>query len=516
MSVNVDTFSSKVSLNMLTNFSHTVIMAVVGFMMVPYYIGEFGLAIYAIIPLSITITTYFIALSDCLASAFTRYMGVAVHGGNHEDINRTFTTSLSGMGKTLIIITPFVVLVSFLSPYVFDISDSAVHDVQALFLMIMASSMLISFSSCLSSVFMAYNKIYITSVSKIIHCISQVAIVLVLFDLFGPHLQILGMSYLVASILQIGILTLSIRYVCPTLKVSRRYYDSTLLREMGGLGLWSTASEFGSLLFIQASMIVVNLMLGSEQQGSFSIVANMSSMIGTACTSLGVVATPLLYRAYANNDREGVVRTLRIFTKFVGMLMAFPLAYLMIFAPQVLEVWLGPGYEDLYPMIYLLMPIEIIICTVNSLIAVPIVYLKVKKVVISTVLCGILNVVLGIIFVNYTEMGMFGALLAWAISIFVLKFLFYPSYTSKLTSDSIWKYYPALLWAYSSLAAVLIIGYGMTFVFTLPATWFAVLTSFLVMFLVYFTIVSKFAFNFEEKKVIITYLPGFMQRFFCN
>ena len=106
MVAKIDSFNSKVSLNMATNLIHTVVMALIGFLMVPYYIGEFGLSTYAIIPLSITVTTYFIALSDCLASAFARYMGVAVQTSDPERINRTFTTSLSGMGRVMLVMAP--------------------------------------------------------------------------------------------------------------------------------------------------------------------------------------------------------------------------------------------------------------------------------------------------------------------------------------------------------------------------------------------------------------------------
>ena len=40
----IDSFSSRVSLNMVTNIIRTVIMALVRFMMVPDYRGEFGLS----------------------------------------------------------------------------------------------------------------------------------------------------------------------------------------------------------------------------------------------------------------------------------------------------------------------------------------------------------------------------------------------------------------------------------------------------------------------------------------
>ena len=65
-------FSSRVSLNAVSNVLRTAIMAVTGLIMVPYYIGEMGFGIYAVIFLATTITTYFVAVSDSIAQAFTR------------------------------------------------------------------------------------------------------------------------------------------------------------------------------------------------------------------------------------------------------------------------------------------------------------------------------------------------------------------------------------------------------------------------------------------------------------
>lgn len=342
-----DSFSSRVSLNMVTNIVRTVIMALVGFLMVPYYIGEFGLSTYAIIPLVTTITTYFLAMSDSLANAFTRYMAVAVQQGDMDTANRTYTSSTIGMLKCIAALMPVVLLVSVLAPYIFDVGEAHSLDVQLAFFMILVSSLMLSFSACMGSVFMAHNKMYITYTGRIIHCVLQVGLVLAFFLFTEPSLTLIGVSYVVSTAVFLIIMAVYLRRECPQIRFSRSCYDPHLLRKMSGLGLWAIICEFGSLMFIQASMIVVNLMVGSTAQGSFSVAANVISMTNTACTSIAAAAMPLAYRCYAQRDTDGMVRILKIFTKFVGLFMAFPLAYVMIFAPQVIGIWLGPGYSDI-------------------------------------------------------------------------------------------------------------------------------------------------------------------------
>ena len=509
----IDSFSSKVSLNVLTNIVRTVVMALVGFMMVPSYLGEFGLATYAIIPLITTITTYFLAISDSLANAFTRYMAIAIQEGDEEVINRTFSSSVIGMAKCIGILMPVVLGISIAAPYIFNTGDAGALSVQLAFFMVLSSTLMISFSACMGSVFMAYNQMYITYLSRIVHCLLQVGLVLAFFFISGPSLMLIGVSYVIASVVFLLIMAFYLKRVCPFLRLSRSLYDSGLLKRIGSLGGWAVIVEFGSLMFIQASMVVVNLMLGSEAQGSFSIAANMISMINTACTSIAAASAPLVYRCYAHGDREGMVRILRVFTKFSGLLMAFPIAYVMVFMAQVIGVWIGDGYEAIYPILSVMLPIEVAVCAVNSLIEVPIVCEKLRAVALVTVILGVTNVLLSIFMLCLTDWGVIGVCISWVISMGLLKMVFYPIYSSTLTSGSKGRYFPAIVYSLGAFVILTMIGFAVSSFITMPTSWTAIFISFVPGFLIYFIIAMRFLFNRDERSLVKTFLPGFVQRF---
>lgn len=509
----IDSFSSKVSLNVLTNIIRTVVMALVGFMMVPYYLGEFGLATYAIIPLITSITTYFLAISDSLANAFTRYMAIAIQEGDEEVINRTFSSSVFGMARCIGLLMPLVLVISIAAPYVFSKGDAGTLGVQLAFFMVLSSTLMISFSACMGSVFMAHNRMYITYLARIVHCLLQVGLVLAFFFVKGPSLELIGVSYVVSSVVFLLIMAIHLRRVCPTLRLSRSYYDPGLLKRIGGLGMWAVIAEFGSLMFIQASMVVVNLMIGSEAQGSFSIAANMISMINTACTSIAAASAPLVYRCYAHGDSEGMVRILRVFTKFSGLLMAFPIAYVMIFMDQIIGVWIGEGYEAIHPILAVMLPMEVAVCAVNSLIEVPTVCEKLRAVAFMTLLLGLVNVISSVAFITFTDWGVMGVCVSWVLSMGLLKMVFYPMYSSKLTSGSRTKYLPSIVYSLIAFAVLAVIGAAVSSVFTLPTSWTAIILSFFPCFLVYFVFAMRFMFNRDERSLVRTFLPGFVQRF---
>lgn len=508
----VDKFSSKVSYNMAVNILRTIVMALFGFLMVPYYIDQFGLATYAILPLATSISSYVLSITDPLGDAFARYTSIAIQKDDIGLANRTYSSSVFGMLRCMVFLIPLVLLVSVLSPYVFNIADSGAQDVQMLFAMVLLSSLLISFSACLGSVFMAYNKLYIIYASKTIYCVSQVALVIFFFMLEGPSLPLLGVSYVIASVLMISIMAHYIRKDCPQFRISRGNYDRKMLREMSSLGMWSIVSEFGTLMYIEASLIAVNICLGATEQASFAIVANVISMINTATTSLAAVSVPLAYRHFANKDRDGLVGTMTFFMKFIGVIMAFPVAMLILLMPQILELWLGPGYEGLYGMLYIMLPMQISFCTIRVLLTIPVVYLRMRVVAIVTTVLGMLNVVMCLALITFTDFGLLGVSASWAVSMFILKVVFYPLFSSKLTRTRRRSFYPPLIHSHVMFAVIMLIGCAVGEFYTVPVSWMAVIVVFAVTFVPYFVIVMRFLFNSEEKSMVVHFLPGFVQR----
>lgn len=498
---------------MLTNIARTVIMALIGLLMVPYYIDQFGLATYAILPLATSVTNYFIIVSDSLSNAFSRYMTIAVQSGDKKRANEVFTSSIIGMGKCVLVLLPLVIFIAVMSPYIFHVGDSGRSDVQMMFFLIMIASLIISFSASIGGAYMAHNRLYITYCSRILQTVSQVGVVIALFLMQGPSLPTVGISYLISAVLMLLVMVGFLKHTCPYLHLSRKHYDETLLREMGNLGLWATLSELGTLLFIQASMIVVNVVLGSQIQGSFSIAANVIMMIHTACTALSAVSVPLAYREYAHGNTEGLVKVLRIFSKFVGLSMAFPLAYLLILCPQILEVWLGPGYSEVYPMLYVMVPIEVLICTVSALVDVPVVFTRVRPMAVATLGFGLFNIVSALVLLHFTDFGVMAVCFCWVLSMMLLKLVFFPLFCARLTGGGLWDYLKPVVESYAVFGILLAVMYVFFTLLPPSATWLGILIPFFGLFAVYFVLEMRFMFSKDEMKTIKTYLPGFVQRF---
>ena len=509
-------FFSKVSLNMVTNVTRVVVMALVGFLMVPYYIDQFGIATYAILPLATSITSYVLVATESLADSFTRFMILAIHKGDREGIDRTYSTAVLGMVRIILILLPVAVLISILSPFLFSIGDDSQSEVQVMFFLILAASLMVSFTTSLDSVYMAHNYLYRLYTIRIVHCLLQVVFVIGFFLFFGPSLTLLGMSYIIAAVILVIWLFAGIRRIDPEIRVRRSSFDKKLLKEMSDLGVWTVVTRLGYILFIQTSQIVVNVCLGSEVQGEFSVIVNIISMISTTCIAFITVGVPLLYKHYNNKDMRMLINTLDLFTRFTGMILAFPIAFLVIFAPQVITAWLGDTYEFIVTMVIIMVPLCVARCSTEILPSVAILYKNARTMGIGTIGLGILNVILAVIFVQFTDLGVYGACLAWDIAIGLLNFVFYPVFISRLMKVNIMIFYRSLINNY--IVFGILIGLGLLFnnYFELPYGWGPIILAFVLLFMVYFVTIMRLGLNKEERGIVVTYFPQFLQKYLAK
>ena len=417
------------------------------------------------------------------------------------------------MARLFLVLLPIAILISILSPYIFSVSEDNNFEVQMMFFMVIVASLIASFSTGLDSVYMAHNYLYKLYFIRMVHCLAQVGFIILFFILFGPSLILLGLAYIVAAVLLIGWLLIGVKRIDPEIKIDHRKYDRKSLKEMYDLGIWGMVIRLGNILFIQTSQIVVNISLGSEIQGEFSIAANVISMISTTCIALVAVGVPLLYVHYNNKDKPMFITTLGLFTKFVGLLMSFPLAYLFIFAPQVLETWLGTTYTALVTMVMVMMPICVVKSSMEILPSVAVVHKNVRNIALGTVAFGILNIILAIVLIQCTDLGVIGACVAWDVSMGLLTFVFYPLTISHLMDISMIIFVKSLIVDYISFGVM--VGLGLLFCeyYTLPSGWISIMLSFVSMFLVFFIAAMRLGLNKEERGIVITYFPQFMQKY---
>jgi len=90
--------------------------------------------------------------------------------------------------------------------------------------------------------------------------------------------------------------------------------------------------------------------------------------------------------------------------------------------------------------------------------------------------------------------------------------VFYPMFCHELTGGRISLYYRPIAEAYAVFAVCLVGLYALSLVFTPPMTWPGVIVPFILLFLLFFVLEMRFIFDSEERDMVKSYLPRFIQR----
>ena len=497
---------------MVTNIVRTALTALIGLMLVPFFIDELGRGVYGILPLATSITTYVVVISDELTKAFSRSLIIALHDEDKNEANKVYTTTVLGLGKVVLMLFPVIVLISYISPSIFQIGLSSAAGVQLLFIMVLSSALLLSFSSCFNGIYMAFNRMYILYTARIAHILLQAALILVLFFVNGASLEMVGLAHIVSGIVFFVMVWITSRRLCPSLRIERPNYDRAILKEIGSLGMWIITSKLGLLMFIQASLVVVNVLLGTEEEEGFAVVANLISMTNTTCMTITTVIAPFLYRSYAENNMDNVIKIAKASMRFIGLFIAFPIAYLCIFSSQILTAWVGGEFSYLSEIIVVMFIIQLAVCTVGILDTIPILLLKMKKIAFLTLTVGVANIIFAIIAVEVIGMGTMGVAAAWALSMFILNVLLYPLAIAKMTQSGRAVYLMPMIPGHIAFIICLVLWWASTYFFTLPATWMAILGLFFPAFVLYLVAAMALGLKREDKDMMRRVMPGRIAR----
>ncbi len=500
-------FREKTSLNVITNILRTLAMALIGIFMVPYYVGNLGVASYAILPLATTMAAYIQIISDSIANASVRYNTLAINSGNADEANVTLNSSFFGLGKVCLAIAPLGLVLAIVSPAIFSITGSEWLEVQVLFGMIILSSLIVTVSTPFNGVFYATNDLYLMYLAKFAYSIAQVTTIILLFVISTPSLVGIGVGYFVSSLLIFILLIVLSKRIQKSMKISRKYYDRKVFKKIGNLGFWTILEKVGGLMYIQLSMILVNLYLGSEVQGGFAMIATIVSMVNTSCYALVDSVDPFIYKAYSNQQSEELAQILYTATKIVTITMAFPVVFVMTFSEEFLTAWVGSDFLYLKDIMIIGLLGNYSYCAVTTLISVPRVYLKLKLITAVTFIVGIANAVLTVIFLGYLEGDVQTAILVWAVCMFTISAIT-ETYDASIIGTKPYKFIIPMALGYAIIAVCFPVLRWVHSILDIPPHWVPLIALLLVLMAAYFVITYTLLFTRKEKQMVKSLIPS--------
>lgn len=501
-------FWKRTPLNTVVNVVRTLVMSLAGILLVPYYIDNLGLSAYGIIPLATTMTSYVMVVSDSLGTACTRYSVLAIHQNNN--VSKTLNTAFFGIVRGCAVLIPVVILLSLLTPVIFNIEGNNATDVQVMFLLILISSLIIASVSSLISIFNAFNKLYLLYIARTFNTVIQVGLIVLLFSMGTPSLLEVGISYLLASVLYFAMIFVLAKRCYPPLKIKRHEFDMDVFKKMGTLGIWSVISKFGSMLYIQASLVLINMFLGSEAGGGFAIVTSLISMVHTACWSITTSFEPLIFNDYAKNNIEELKAILRCGIKFISILFALPVAFIIVLSPEIITAWVGKDYVYLSTLVSIAMISDVIYCASTVLQGVPVAFVRMKPIAVITLVFGLANIITAVFALTVMDGDMKTVMWIWLFwtIIYTSATVFYNE--SILETKKFYLMKPIILGTGLSFVIAALIRL-LTEIIAVAGSWFVLIPLAALMLAAYIPVMFAMM-NKNEKQMVLSIMPDVLKK----
>lgn len=430
--------------NLATTVASFGVSMVVGLWFTPYLVHSLGPAAYGLIPLATTIVSYFSLLSQTLSAVLTRRLALSLNSDDRYNANHAFATALA---TSLILCGVLLIplgVVAALSPKLFDIPNGMQAETQILFGVVAAAFLLSLVTTNFSAVSFSCNRIYLTNVATLVQTVCRVVLTVALFALASARVLYAAVAIMISAVAALGLNIAFAKYSVPWLRIGGLAYDRGEFR-----GLFRTAThqllmQIGTVIIMSCEIVLVNRLFGYYDAGRYAAVIQWLLLLRNATTALVVLFVPTILSYYAKHDIPGLVHYVQRAMRWTGICVALPVGYLCALSPQILKVWLGPDYVDLWPIMCVQLSPLVVVSSVLPLYTVSLAADRVLLSGIVQILTGIVGIGLALAVVSQTGAGMIAVALCVGWTLFAKELIFMPLYVADNIRRKPSTFYPPL------------------------------------------------------------------------
>lgn len=476
-------------INLLAQLVGFVVNFGVGFFLSPFIIKNVGSEAYGFVSLGNNFVTYASLLSTALNSMASRFVTINYVKKDYKNASSYFSSVFfSNVILACVFIVPATLIVVFLENIV-NISDQLVFDVKILWAFIFLNFLISLIGSVFSVATFATNRLYLSSIRSIISQILRALILFVSFSLFPKHIWFIGVASVVQNLYVMMTNILYTKKLVPQLKIQRKTFDFSKIKELLSSGLWNSINSLGSTLLESLDLLIANLFIGSEEMGILSVSKTVPSMVSSLIGTTISVFMPTLTYDFANEDIDSMIKDIRISMKITGLFTCVPISVLIICGDSFYSLWQPTLDAKILQTLSILTVSGFMVSgVINIIFNIFTVTNKVKIPAIIQVATGIANTLIVLLLLNITDLGVYAvAGVSSALCIIKNLFIIVP-YGCKCMGIKKSTFYPDIFKCLLAIIVSCIIG-SIVNNFVNISGWFT-----LIIFAIVYAVISCFVF----------------------
>lgn len=386
-------------INFYTNIFTLAVSMVIAFVYTPYLVNKLGVAAYGILPLALIINQYISVATGTLTSAYTRFYSVAIQKHDYQEATKILSTSVTAIVAIVICIVPIFVGIILNVDSVFQIPNGLVICAQYLFLFTALSFIVSLLSSILNVTLYAQNRLDLMNFLKVIRSVMNFFIIWVLFNFINVNVAFVGVAGFLSEIIVVIISLILFYNTKPVgVELNFRSFDKSILVAILAMSIWVLIQQLGDTLLYRTDNLLFNKFLGPEASGRLGAISTLGSYIMPITQVIGSLFGPLIIIAYSKNNHEEVQYLAKMQSKIVGCLSAILCGTIAGTGGVLLSLWIDPSFKE-YNLWLIIKLLPLPFYAAGGILAfVYRAWNKVKTPAIATIILGIIDVCLIVLF----------------------------------------------------------------------------------------------------------------------
>lgn len=305
-------------------------------------VGEFGT--WAI--LSVFISSF--SLLDLgLGSAFVKFISTYHTRREYDKIDKVLFSGLVFYAvHGVLLVAGGLLIQSWLFGF-FDLTGAA-----SAYLLVLLAAPIGNMGAMFLSVFRGIQRMDISNAIEMgMSVVNFVGTLLVLQ--WGMGLTGLALTALTTSVISLIVSVIAVHRAVIALSLGF-HFDRKILAEMSRYGAQIVVSRIGGVVCFELDKLIVAKFLGVATVSFYKVSAQLAAAARAVPLNMMSALIPATSELGARNDKEKIIRTYVIASKYVALVTVAVVAFLVVSADPILRLWLGDGFEQSVILVQLL------------------------------------------------------------------------------------------------------------------------------------------------------------------
>ena len=464
--------SKALLINTLASFVTFGVGLGITFFFTPYLTDTVGEEAYGFVSLGNNIINWITILTVALNSVAGRFITVEYHKGKKKEASEYFSSVL--MANIAVIPVILVVMVPLILNFehLQNISPELISSVKCLFFFLLCNFIITLIGTVYNVATFITNRLYLSSIANIVTALLRVFLMCLLFGFLPANVAYVGLSTCVCTFVGLVINMYYTKLLIPDIKISRTLAHWTKVKELIAAGIWNTISRLSQVLSDGLDLVITNLWISPYLMGELSIAQQMPTYISTLLNLLINLFSPNLTEYYAKNDKDALVKELKISMKFSAFFANIIFCVILVFGHYFVRLWVPNQDVDLiYTLLVIIMMSLLVSGVTTSLNNVFLVTNKLKLNSIFWLVIGFVNVVFVFILLNITNLGIFAVAGVSRVTGSLGNLIFVPICACKCLKIRWNTFYPIIFRYIGTTGVMVAVFFGIKVLYQLPINW---------------------------------------------